>query len=188
MNSHLFSTNLLTVVTILLSNDFRAYSWVKIRATLFPTGSFVATSHKVVGVAHLLPGNKVEAKNITVPAGSFDSGIELRNKHIKQRFDVEKFPTITLLEARGQGGKGRGKLKVKDIVRDVVGTYKIVDGNMLHAEFKARASGFNIRDVSYLGVGMEDELNLEVEVPLKKVGDSSTSTSASRAGVKKKKK
>ncbi|HEX4923060.1 MAG TPA: YceI family protein [Bdellovibrionales bacterium] len=139
---------------------------VELRVSLFPAGNFTAKSAKVKGHAEL-NGNTVSAKNITVPTASFDSGIDLRNKHMKQRFETEKFPEAVLLEATGRDGKGKGKLQVKGVVREVDGSYKLVNDNKeLEATFKTKASDFNIKDVSYMKVGMEDELEVFVRVPV----------------------
>ena len=36
--------------------------------------------------------------------------------HAKDKYlEVKKFPTVTLVEASGVGGKGTGKIKIKEI-------------------------------------------------------------------------
>lgn len=160
----------LVLPLIVMASPARAEPHMELRVSLFPAGSFVAKTSKVKGHAEL-NGSTVTAKNITVPTGSFDSGIELRNKHMKQRFETEKFPEAELLEAVGRDGKGRGKVKVKGITKDVEGSYKLVnDDKELEATFKTKASEFNIKDVSYMKVGMEDELEIFVRVPVQKGG------------------
>jgi polyisoprenoid-binding protein YceI len=145
---------------------------VELRVGLFPAGSFVAKSSKVKGHAEQ-NGNEVSAKNITVPTGSFDSGIGLRNTHMKKRFNTDQHPEAVLLEASGKDGKGKGKLQVNGITKEVNGTYKIIDDKELEATFRTKASEFDIKDVAYMGVGMEDELEVFVRVPVKKAGAAS---------------
>jgi hypothetical protein len=172
-------------LAFLLCPQIKANGLVELRINLFPAGSFVAKSTKVTGHAEQ-KGSSVTAKNITVDTNSFDSGIELRNKHMKQRFESDKYPEAILLEAHGEGGKGKGKLKVRDVTQDVEGTYKIEGDQVLEATFKTKASLFGIKDVSYMKVGMEDELEVFVRVPLKKASNEAPVEDVKKKTTKKK--
>ncbi|MNT82283.1 YceI-like domain protein [compost metagenome] len=79
---------------------------------------------------------------------------------------VSKFPDATLVSAKGTGGKGTGKIRIKGIEKDIAGTYKI-NGKMLEAEFPLTLSEFQIKDIDYMGVGVEDKVTLHVVVPVK---------------------
>jgi hypothetical protein len=175
---NLIARFLIAALFLTVSSAAFAQSNVELRIVLFPAGNFVAKTAKVIGRAEL-SGSEVFAKEIKVETGTFDSGVALRNKHMRQRFESDKFPFATLSDATGKDGKGKGKLTVKNITKDVEGSYKIVDDAFLEATFKAKASDFQIKDVAYMGVGMEDEVEVFVRVPVAKA------TGAPASNVKK---
>lgn len=176
--------HLLVTSIFLFAVVVRADGYMELRISLFPAGSFVAKSSKVTGHAEVA-GDVVTAKDIKVDTKSFDSGIDLRNKHMRQRFDPDKFPHATLVEGRGQGGNGKAKLQVRGITKEVEGTYKVVDDKNVEATFKVKASDFDIKDVSYMKVGMEDELEVFVRVPVKKGGAAPAPAAKPAKGKKK---
>ena len=53
------------------------------------------------------------------------------------------------------------------IEKKVHGQYKIQD-NQVVATFPLKLSDFKINDVKYMGVGVDDEVNLTVTIPLRK--------------------
>ena len=78
---------------------------------------------------------------------------------------TDKFPEAILSSAIGKNGKGKGKIKIKGIEKEISGTYTVQD-KKLNADFKLQLSNFDIKDISYMGVGVEDEVTLHVSVPL----------------------
>lgn len=133
--------------------------------TLSPAGSFKAETKDVKGFA-TQKGNEVSAQNIVVPLKGLKTGIELRDKHTLKYLEVNKYPEAVLISAKGKGGKGIGKIRIRGIEKDISGTYKIV-GKELQANFKLNLPDFKITDINYMGVGVEDEVVLNVKVPLK---------------------
>jgi hypothetical protein len=138
---------------------------VELHVSLSPAGSFVARTKNVAG--HVIKnGDSVTAKDVVVDVKSLDSGIELRNKHMLQRLQADKFPKALLLKAEGKGGKGKATIKVKDITKEVEGTYTI-DDKGFEGRFPLKMSEFGIEDVNYMGVGADDEFNVVVALPVK---------------------
>ena len=134
---------------------------------LSPAGSFKAKTNEVKGEA-TLTGDTVTADNIVVKLVGLKTGISLRDKHATEKYlEVGKFPDAVLTNATGKGGKGRGKLKIRGIEKDVEGTYKI-EGSELIADFIIKLSEYGINGVKYMGVGVNNEVTLHVTVPLKK--------------------
>lgn len=134
---------------------------------LFPAGSFKAKTSEVTGEAVLI-GDKVTAQSIVVKLKNLKTGISLRDKHATEKYlEVTKFPDAVLTNATGSGGKGKGKLKIRGIEKEVSGTYK-VNGNELTAEFPINLSDYGITGVKYMGVGVNNSVNLAVTVPLVK--------------------
>ncbi len=143
-----------------------AQGHLELRISLSPAGHFVAQTNKVTGYV-IRNGNTVKAQDVTIDLRDIDSGIALRNKHMKQRLQTDKYPNALLISGEGANGKGKATIKVKNITKMVEGTYKFLSNNMVETHFRLKMSDFNIKDVSYLGVGAEDELEVVVNLPLK---------------------
>ena len=140
---------------------------VVVDVTLNPAGDFKMKTNEVKGFA-VVNGDKVTAENIVVDLRNVKTGMALRDKHARDKYlDVKKYPEAVLIKGEGQGGKGKGTLKIRGVEKEVAGTYK-VDGNELTATFKIKVSDFGIKGVKYMGVGVEDEAQIEVKVPVKK--------------------
>ncbi len=133
---------------------------------LHPAGSFKGRTTDVKGVA-TQKGDRVEAANIIVGLKSLATGISLRDEHTKKYLETEKFPEATLVSAVGQGGKGEGVIKIRGIEKKVQGTYKI-EGSRLNAEFPIKFSDFQIKSIKYMGIGVDDEGIIHVNLPIKK--------------------
>jgi polyisoprenoid-binding protein YceI len=151
-------------VTFGLINTAFAQS-VTIDITLNPMGDFRAKTSDVKGFA-LLKGDQVTAENITVNLKSLKTGLELRDKHTQKYLDTVTYPEAILVSASGKAGKGSGKLKIRGIEKDVEGTFKI-EGKMLKADFKVNIADYGIKDINYMGVGVEDIVVIHVVVPVK---------------------
>ena len=152
---------------IFLSSSLAVAQSAIVDISLTPAGSFKVKSTDVRGFAQQLAGDSVEAKNILVGLKNLQTGISLRDTHTKRHLEVDKYPDAVLVAAKGKGGKGVGTIKIKGIQKKITGTYKI-EGGKLIATFPLKLSEFNINDVKYMGVGVDDELKLVVTVPLKK--------------------
>lgn len=138
---------------------------VSVDVVLNPMGDFKAKTSDVKGEA-TIKGDEVSAKNIIVNLTNLKSGVELRDKHTQKYLDTKTFPDAVLVSATGKGGKGQGKIKIKGIEKDVDGTYN-VEGKVLKADFKVTLSDFGIKDINYMGVGVEDQVTIHVAVPVK---------------------
>ena len=132
---------------------------------LNPMGDFKAKTSDVKGFA-TVKGDEVSAENIVVNLKTLKTGVELRDKHTLKHLEVTKFPEAVLLNAKGKGGKGTGKIKIRGVEKDISGTYS-VNGKVLNAQFKLNLPDFDLKDINYMGVGVEDEITLHVAVPIK---------------------
>ena len=135
--------------------------------TLNPAGDFKAKTSDVSGEA-TVSGDTVKADNIVVKLNKIVTGMPLRDRHAKEKYmEVNKYPEAVLTKATGKGGKGKGLLKFHGVEKEVSGTYKI-EGSTLKASFPIKLSDFKISGINYMGVGVEDEVKIEVSVPVKK--------------------
>lgn len=162
--------SLLILSVIFVSQlGFAQQGTVKVYVALNPAGDFVGTL-KSTGAATLV-GNKVSAKNIVVDMKSLTTGLDLRDDHAKNKYmEVGKYPEAVLIEATGENGKGTGKLKFHGKENPISGTYTVQGGKMLNATFKIKLSDYGISDISYKGIGVEDEVKVEVQVPIATAG------------------
>ncbi len=134
--------------------------------SLRPAGAFKAKTDELTGSV-TQKGNSFDAENIVVKLGNLKTGIELRDSHTKKHLEVEKFPEAILISAHGENGKGEGTIKIRGIEKKIFGSYK-VEGSILIAEFPVKLSDFGISGIKYMGVGVDDEAKVTVEVPVKK--------------------
>lgn len=139
---------------------------VVVDVKLSPAGSFKAETSKVKGSA-VKTADGVKAENVEVDIQSIKTGIDVRDKHLKQRLLVDKFPTAKLIKAEGKDGKGTATVEVKGMKKDVTGTYK-VEGDTLIASFKMSLSDLEIKDARYMGVGAKDEVIVNITLPIQK--------------------
>lgn len=151
------------VVSFCISSVFA--SEVKINVTLTPAGSFEAVTKKINGYAYKT-ATGVAAQNVLVDVKSLDTDMELRNKHMKERLDAKKYPSVKLIKAIGKDGKGFALIEIKGIKKKYSGTYKI-NGAELEGTFKVKLSDLGIKDVSYMSVGVDDEVTVHITLPLK---------------------
>lgn len=154
------------VVASLVSATAFAQTSAIVDVTLNPMGDFKAKTTQIKGFA-VVKGDMVSAQNIIVSLKGLKTGVELRDKHTVKHLEVQKHPHAVLISAVGKGGKGQGKIQIKGIVKDIKGTYQI-SGGFLKARFPLKLSDFGITDINYMGVGVEDEVMLNVAVPVKK--------------------
>jgi polyisoprenoid-binding protein YceI len=143
-----------------------AETQVKLGVQLQPVGSFVAESSNIKGEA-MKRGDMWAAKNVTLALDDLKTGISLRDKHMKEKYlETEKYPTATLKAAKGKGGRFVGILAVHGVEQKINGTYEI-SGSELTTKFKTKASGYHISKASYMGVGVVDDVDVTVTIPVK---------------------
>lgn len=156
----------ISIITLMfVSTGAFAQVGVVADVVLNPFGNFKAKSEKIKGKAKR-KGALVTAENIIVDLNSLYTGLALRDSHAKEKYlETKKYPTATLIKAEGKDGKGTGVLKIRDIEKPISGTYTI-KGSHLTAKFPLKLSDYGIKGISYKGVGVEDDINLEVTVPV----------------------
>ncbi len=149
-----------------VSQNAFAEASVKASVSLNPAGDFVATMKNVKGSA-TLAGGKISAKNVIIDLKTLTTGLELRDDHAKNKYlEVAKYPEAVLVEASGENGKGQGLLKFHGKEGPISGTYKVIDGKSVIAEFKIKLSAFGITEINYRGIGVEDDVKFEVQLPI----------------------
>ena len=89
---------------------------------------FIGTTNQVSGKLTYDPKTKTGTANVSVKVGSIDTGIPLRNDHMKSAgwLDADKFPeaTFVVTDTKAMGGdkyKVSGKLTLKGVTKSISG-------------------------------------------------------------------
>ncbi|MEK7354983.1 MAG: YceI family protein [Bdellovibrionota bacterium] len=139
----------------------------KVAMKLSPAGSFSATTKTINGTAKKNKDGSVEASKIEIPLDALDTGIALRNEHMKTKhLETAKFPNAIVTDAKGKDGKGTATLEVHGVKKPITGTYAI-DGNELVVNFPINVADFNVGKIRYMGVGVKEEATVEARIPIK---------------------
>ncbi len=146
---------------------------IQVMVDLDPAGSFVIQCKTLEGTAEKT-AKGVSARILRIRGNQLETGIDLRNKHMKEKYlETSKFPYIELRDVLGSNGKFKGIAIVKGKKTNVEGTYS-TKGSQLDATFSAELSELGIDPPRYLGVGVVNEITIRAEVPLtkKNIGNS----------------
>jgi hypothetical protein len=164
--SRMFARSSILTALLSLAVAFSANAQsVSVDITLNPAGNFKAETKAVTGYA-VKAGDGYAAENIQVDISNLETGVSLRDKHTKKHLGFPKHKIIKLVKASGKGGTGEAEIQVMDKTQKVNGTYKM-SGSLLEAQFKMTLSSLGIKDISYMGIGVEDTVVVNVTVPVK---------------------
>ncbi|HPI41898.1 MAG TPA: YceI family protein [Pseudobdellovibrionaceae bacterium] len=157
-----------TVFILFTSSAFANKSQVKIFVSLSPAGSFTATTSEISGAVSKLSDGSFEAKNISVQLKKLKSGMTLRDEHMTKKYlETDKYPEALLISATGKNEKGEGLVKIKGIEKKIQGSFQVLGSN-LKATFNLKPSDFEIKGIRYMGVGVKDQIRVEILLPINK--------------------
>lgn len=140
-------------------------SSLKVDIELSPAGSFAITTKRIKGSVRT-KGDQLVASKISTPVKSFETGIDLRDKHVKEKLKYDKFPYITVTEAVGQNGAGTALLKVMKVEKKINFKYEKI-GKTIKVSFDLSLADFEIRNISYMDIGVADKAKITAILPLK---------------------
>ena len=131
-------------------------------------GSFTGLSGAIQFDPNQLSSSKFE---VTVNTASIDTGIELRNKHLKKEdyFDVKTYPQMKFISTKIESGAGEkftitGKLTIKKITKEIKFDFtasKNATGYKFEGEFPLNRRDYNVGDSSF---SMADDLKVFLTV------------------------
>jgi polyisoprenoid-binding protein YceI len=137
----------------------------EVDVTLFPAGDFTGKTSKVEGFA-VKKGEEVSAKDVKVDLRTLKTGNNSRDTHTQRYLNTKAHPFALLHRAKGRKGKGSAEIQIMGKRKVVNGTYEI-KGKELVARFPIKFSQFGIKDVSFAGVGVEDDGKITITLPLR---------------------
>jgi polyisoprenoid-binding protein YceI len=132
---------------------------------------------KVHGKGHGLRGNLEQKGNVIAGTGlfsvdSFETGIGLRDQHMKKSLEVTKFPVAKLVldplpaGALEKATPFRGMLELHGEKKNVTGSVKLsaADSNLQASfQFTVKLSDFQIEAPSFAKITIRDEIKVSVE-------------------------
>jgi hypothetical protein len=137
---------------------------IVISVELSPAGSFEITGRLKGSITK--KGSSFSAEKLTFSVPKLKTGLELRDEHtIKYLSNSGKFKTITVV-AKGKDGKGIGIAKVRGKKKKFKFTYE-QSGRYIIAKFKLSLKEFGIDGISYMGIGVDDQVEIIATVPVK---------------------
>lgn len=133
------------------------------------------------GVSGVIKSEKEISGVLTFALATLDTGIEMRNTHMKEKYlEIEKYPNGKLvitrvanfdLQANEQEADFEGLLTIRGVERPITnGHFKAVrtdSGFQVKATFATKISDFAIPLPKYAGVVVKDDLNIEANLHLK---------------------
>jgi hypothetical protein len=139
---------------------------IQIAVKLTPAGSFVAKSDRLKGDLSRT-GAELTSQKLSVALDSFKTGMTLRDEHFCKHLGCETQPKAVLSGLKASGGKGTGSLELNGIKRDIPFSYEEKDQAVL-ARFELNSTDFKMPHAKYLGVEVNDVVNVEVRLPAPK--------------------
>lgn len=181
------STSSVAVLLIASASPAAAADWVATTGSAIEFtaritgGSFVAKSQKITGTASASEdAQTLTSASVVVDAGSFESGIELRDEHLRDKYlEASVFREIRFAAA-GQsvavkpGGSFslRGTLTVKGVSRPLQVEGRFESANTSEAvastRFKVDVTEFGIRRPSFAVVKMDPVIDVRVRLILRR--------------------
>lgn len=152
-------------LVLLFSLNAFAGPSASIELQMRPGSPFTAKTESVQGSAKRV-GNTLTADRISLTVSSLRTGKEVRDEHmINKYFEATRFPDAVMTGVRGENGKFTGKLKVHGVEQPVSGTYKDLKTEV-EGKFPCSIKSFGIKDPRFLSVGVADQVEVTVRVPI----------------------
>lgn len=149
----------LTILIFLLSQSILAHAQIKAEVNISPAGSFSVNSGRIKGSIQKTTEG-FQAKKLSIKVDSLKTGIELRDKHLKEKLQANTHPSISLYNVQAKNGKGVGTLKMRGVKKKISFKY-INDSGKIKAKFDLNLTDFGIDGINYMGVGVKNNIKIE---------------------------
>ena len=135
------------------------------KVELNPVGSFEVTTKTIRGSVSKKDG-KLVAQNIRIPVRNLTSSNETRDHHLKEKLEMKKNPNIIIEKAIGINSKGTALIKLRGVSKKVSFNYT-QSASKVDVSFKLNLKEFGISGINYMGVGVQDIVNVTATLPIK---------------------
>lgn len=136
---------------------------ISVTVPLSPAGEFTLKSKKIVGKLKK-KGSSYSAAALKTPISSLKTGIKLRDKHTQERLGAPKEKFVTVKDIKIKDGKGTAHIVVNKVSKPLSFEAE-EEGDQVKVKFTLKPSDFNLKDIRYMNVGVEDEVEAEILVP-----------------------
>ncbi len=130
-----------------------------------PGMSFQAKSSKIKGDV-TKAGDSFKADKLSVKVKTLKTEMDLRDEHLREKLDYKKHSDIQVTGGVAKDGKGSATIEIKGVKKPVSFTYK-ENGKLFVAKFSLSLKDFGITGISYMGLGVKDQVTVEASVPIK---------------------
>ncbi len=137
---------------------------LEVNVSLFPIGSFDVTSDKVES-SLMKVGDKFTGDEIKVLVESLDTGISLRNRHMRERLHFEKHPHVLVTNIRADRKGGEAKIQISGVSKPIKFEIIKTEPTYIEVKFPLNLADLKIEGINYRGVGVEDEVQVHAKVP-----------------------
>lgn len=134
--------------------------------SLSPAGSFEVRSPRIRGAATKNGDGSLSARQLRVSVNSLVTGIELRDEHLRDKLKASEYSDIIVSNAQGESGRGSADLNIAGVQRKIAFTYT-ERGSVVEVDFHINLRDFSISGISYMGVGVRDQVRVKAYVPLR---------------------
>jgi polyisoprenoid-binding protein YceI len=157
----------LTFMTLIfsLSSFLYAAGKISVKVKLSPAGSFNMEFKDVKGELKNING-VIQAKKLSAKVKTLKTGMDLRDKHSKEKLEYKKFPYITVTNIKAKKGIGVGTIKIKGISKKIKFKYKKAGSNMMMTKFPLSLKDFKFQSINYMGVGVTDKVMVTAKIPI----------------------
>ncbi|TNF30325.1 MAG: YceI family protein [Deltaproteobacteria bacterium] len=137
---------------------------VHILGRLLPVGSFEINSDKLYGDFVLLKDKgTINSKKLSVRTTSLETGIQLRDEHLHKYLNANKHPRIFIKDVIIKNFKGSGNLTINGVSKKL--SFQVTsDKTHYLAKFTLIPSQFKLQPASFMGVSVEDNIELTIKV------------------------
>lgn len=158
-----FSVFLIINPSFAKSKKSKSYAVVEVK--LNPVGSFEIKGRikgDVVEKNGVYTSSKLQSK-----VKFFKTGMDLRNKHTREKLEYKKYPFVTVTNVKASNGKGSATIKIMDKSKKFNFAYKKNSKGYLIGTFNLSLKDFGISGIKYLGVGVDDTIKLKAVLKAK---------------------
>ncbi len=142
---------------------------VHILGRLLPVGSFEITSDKLYGDIVLLKGKgTINSRKMSVRTTSLQTGIDLRDEHLHKYLNYKKHPRIFIKDIVIKNYQGTGKISINGVTKTL--KFPVTsDKDHYISKFILIPSQFKLKPAAFMGVTVEDRIELIVKVSKKEI-------------------
>lgn len=159
---HLFCLSLLLGFT----PSVFAQSGVTASIALSPAGSFEVKAARIRGNITKGADGSLSASQLRVSVDSLETGITLRDQHLHEKLKLKQHPNIIISNASGSAGKGTAQLELGGVKKKIPFQFS-EKGKLAEVSFKISLKDFSIGGINYMGVGVQDSVQVKAYVPIR---------------------